>query len=165
MTTPPTESKGCFPASAHVMLASGQSIPLAKLRIGDHVLAGLDSTGNLLFSEVYMFGHRDAHTTSKFVELSMASGARLRLTPDHHLPVSDTGEDGMSRPTHPSPSPGMGYLTQHVEVFLAVTVFVTSPLHTSRLEHCQGGAGSSSQARTLGATRDTRQHSNYRPCH
>ena len=89
---PPSDNGGCFPAAARARLADGRELPLSALRAGDRVLAGVDAAGAPLFSEVYMWGHRDPRPNASFVQLTTAGGARLWLTPDHHLPVADDGE-------------------------------------------------------------------------
>jgi len=80
----PSGSKSkCFPANATVLLESGETKPMADVRVGDSVLAAPG-----VFSKVYMFSHRLAETNSAFVTLTTDAGAELQLTQDHYLYVN-----------------------------------------------------------------------------
>jgi hypothetical protein len=57
---------------------------MAEVIIGDRVLA-MDASGSLIFSDIYMFGHRDPTTRAAFVKITTGSGAIMHLTPDHYL--------------------------------------------------------------------------------
>jgi hypothetical protein len=81
---------GCFPAEATVRLESGGVKPMQDLAIGDRVqVAGWD--GSLRYEDVYMFTHRDRNQSGRAVELALASGHRLTLSPRHFVPVAPEG--------------------------------------------------------------------------
>ncbi len=73
----------CFPGNADVELKSGETIKMASLKIGDEV-----SIGNGQYSEVFMFTHRLPAMHTEFLQVTTASGARLRLSAGHYLPVN-----------------------------------------------------------------------------
>ncbi len=83
----PEESPGdgdgasaCFPADASVTLEGGYVKRMDDLQIGDRVQVSPNA-----FSDVFMFTHRDAKSTVKFIELSTVSGLRIYLTPGHYM--------------------------------------------------------------------------------
>ena len=80
----------CFPGSAMVRLADGASVAISSLRIGDRVLA-VRPDGTTFYDEVYLRGHKDPAAVARFVRLQVPSGAALRLTPNHHVPVIRAG--------------------------------------------------------------------------
>jgi hypothetical protein len=84
------ESIGCFPGGAAVVLADGATVAISSLRIGDRVLAARPD-GSLFYDEVYLFGHIDPAAPARFVQLHVPSGAALRLTPNHYVPVIRAG--------------------------------------------------------------------------
>jgi hypothetical protein len=61
------------------------------LRVGDRVLAAR-ADGSTFYDDVYMFGHKDAAAAAQFVHLETATGAALRLTPDHYVPLVRDGQ-------------------------------------------------------------------------
>lgn len=67
---------------------------LSSLTPGDRVMA-LSETGQVVFSPVLMFLHRDPESKSRFLSLQTQDGHRLAVTP-HHLVFSDAhcGPDG-----------------------------------------------------------------------
>jgi hypothetical protein len=77
----------CFPADARATLEGGATKPMSALAIGDRVLTA-DAAGALAFSDVYMFGHRDAAAAGTFAAITTESGAVLRLSLDHYLPTA-----------------------------------------------------------------------------
>lgn len=84
----------CFPSDAVVLLDTGETIAMSKLRIGDRVLvagpASLNDAGLPSFSTVYLFTHRDSRAHSTFVRLhhEMDGGAPLILSPGHYLYIN-----------------------------------------------------------------------------
>lgn len=90
--------KGCFPADATVQLASGDTVPMLKLRIGDRVL-----TGDGTYSQVYVMSHQDGEHTAEFVELRL-NRHTIAATEGHFLPVSKScdgaTEDLRARDVH-----------------------------------------------------------------
>lgn len=79
----PTNAPVCFPASASVTVSDGSKKAMSQLQLGDRV-----AVGGGLFSEVFMFTHRIAEGTHDFVKLDSESGASLRLTAGHFLPIN-----------------------------------------------------------------------------
>lgn len=76
------KSMGCFTANTTVQLASGLTLPMWRLQIGDRVRS-LNAEGNLEYSEVLLFLHRNPSLRSRFLRLSLASGHNLTITPSH----------------------------------------------------------------------------------
>ncbi|KAM9856358.1 desert hedgehog protein [Aulostomus maculatus] len=81
------EKGGCFPGWARVTVAGGGQKTLSSLVPGDRVMA-LSATGQVVFSPVLLFLHRDQETWSTFLSLETDDGHRLSLTP-HHLVFLD----------------------------------------------------------------------------
>lgn len=77
------EKGGCFPGWARVMIAGGVQKSLSSLAPGDQVMA-LSGTGQVVYSQVLLFLHRDGVRQSTFLSLETEDGNRLALTP-HHL--------------------------------------------------------------------------------
>ena len=82
---------GCFPGAAWVTLEDGRRQLMRDLRPGDRVLASTESdgSGDLLYSPVLTFLHRDPTTRKHFYVVITESGARLSLTAAHLLFASD----------------------------------------------------------------------------
>lgn len=76
--------RACFPATASVMLASGQAVPMRALRLGDEV-----ATGGGRVSIVYAFSHADGREAVRhpFVRLATAAGVSLTASPGHYVYV------------------------------------------------------------------------------
>ena len=90
-TTCSSSSSKCFPANATVQLEDGTVKTMSQLKKGDRVLVSasgesVDGTGT--YSDIYMFSHQDPTAESDFVQIVTASGASVRLTPDHYLYVN-----------------------------------------------------------------------------
>ncbi|XP_038138589.1 desert hedgehog protein [Cyprinodon tularosa] len=81
------ERGGCFPGWARVTVAGGKQKTLSSLAPGDRVLA-LSGTGQVIYSQVLLFLHRDQEKQSLFLSLETAGGHRLVLT-THHLMFLD----------------------------------------------------------------------------
>ena len=73
----------CFPADATVALENGSVKRMDEIVVGDRV-----SVGSGKFSEVFMFTHKLSDIKQDFVSLETATGATLRLTAGHYLPVN-----------------------------------------------------------------------------
>eukprot|EP00042_Codosiga_hollandica_P043433 m.411256 g.411256 ORF g.411256 m.411256 type:complete len:245 (-) comp56552_c0_seq6:132-866(-) len=69
----------CFPEDATVQLENGDTKTMAQLAVGDKVLVGPN-----LFSEVYMFSHKNTDATSSFVTLTTSANQSVSLTADHY---------------------------------------------------------------------------------
>lgn len=70
----------CFPAAATVELEDGSVKRMDAVAIGDRVKIGTDT-----YSDVFMFTHKMSDSVNVFVELNLASGDVLRLTPGHYM--------------------------------------------------------------------------------
>ncbi|XP_060930777.1 desert hedgehog protein [Limanda limanda] len=77
------EKGGCFPGWARVTVAGGGQKSLSSLAPGDRVMA-LSETGQVMFSPIILFLHRDQESCSTFLSLETEDGHRLALTA-HHL--------------------------------------------------------------------------------
>ncbi|XP_004558826.1 desert hedgehog protein [Maylandia zebra] len=76
------EKGGCFPGWARVTVAGGMQKSLSSLTPGDRVMA-LSGTGQVVYSQVLLFLHRDQQSWSAFLSLETEHGHRLALTPNH----------------------------------------------------------------------------------
>ena len=76
---------GCFPGDAMVTTPSGAK-KMSSLKVGDKVLTATPQ-GDIVFEDVYMFGHKDPKAVVNFVRIHTSHNATLRLTPDHFVPV------------------------------------------------------------------------------
>eukprot|EP00042_Codosiga_hollandica_P043426 m.411280 g.411280 ORF g.411280 m.411280 type:complete len:242 (-) comp56552_c0_seq12:132-857(-) len=72
-------TRSCFPEDATVELENGDTKTMAQLAVGDKVLVGPN-----LFSEVYMFSHKNTDATSSFVTLTTSANQSVSLTADHY---------------------------------------------------------------------------------
>ncbi|KAM3618845.1 uncharacterized protein V6R79_025752 [Siganus canaliculatus] len=81
------EKGGCFPGWARVTVAGGVQKSLSSLTPGDQVMA-LSGTGQVVYSQVLLFLHRDQNKRSTFLSLETEDGHRLAVTP-HHLVFLD----------------------------------------------------------------------------
>lgn len=81
------EKGGCFPGWARVTVAGGFQKSMSSLTPGDRVMA-LSETGQVVFSPVLLFLHRDPKSKSRFLSLQTEDGHRLAVTA-HHLVFSD----------------------------------------------------------------------------
>lgn len=77
------DDSSCFPADATVTLAGGRVVRMDALHVGDRV-----AVGGGVFSDVYLWTHRDAAATPSLVRLVTAGGASLRVTPGHLVYVA-----------------------------------------------------------------------------
>jgi hypothetical protein len=98
------KKSGCFPASATVTLLSGKVVTMEELETGDEVLT-VGSSGEKVFSPVYLWGHRDADATASFYEVSTAAGAKLTLSPEHYMYVAENGCEGATMASATTLSP------------------------------------------------------------
>eukprot|EP00042_Codosiga_hollandica_P043428 m.411307 g.411307 ORF g.411307 m.411307 type:complete len:246 (-) comp56552_c0_seq18:120-857(-) len=80
----PSSSGPCFPEDATVELENGDTKTMAQLAVGDKVLVGPN-----LFSEVYMFSHKNTDATATFVTLATSGNHSLALTADHYIYAND----------------------------------------------------------------------------
>lgn len=85
--TATAKSAECFPGDAIVTLDSGRHTTLADLRVGDRVAVGSGE-----FSNVFLFTHAERSGRFRFVRITTASGAVLRATHGHYVPVGAAGD-------------------------------------------------------------------------
>jgi Hint module len=78
-----SDGSACFPAGATVELASGKTVRMDEVSIGDVVKVGVNE-----YSRVFMFTHKMSEVVNKFVTLKTESGASLALTMGHYLYVN-----------------------------------------------------------------------------
>lgn len=74
----------CFPSSATVQLEDGRVKRMSEIELGDRVMVGDNE-----FSDVFMFTHKMADVTNKFVQINTESGNKLELTGGHFLYVNN----------------------------------------------------------------------------
>lgn len=86
------ESK-CFPANATVQLEDGGIKLISEVRLGDRVRVARPD-GSLGFEEVYLNTHKDRVGSARYVELALASGRRLSLSPRHFIPTAGSPAGG-----------------------------------------------------------------------
>ncbi|KAM9785526.1 desert hedgehog protein [Neosynchiropus ocellatus] len=77
------EKGGCFPGRALVSVAGRGQVTLESLAVGERVMA-LSATGQVVFSPVVSFLHREPGVWSTFLSLTTDEGHTLTLTA-HHL--------------------------------------------------------------------------------
>lgn len=73
----------CFPADATVTLKDGSHKSMSQLSVGDEVLAALPDT----YSPVYMFSHKESHSTNGFVRIVASNGLAITATRGHYIIV------------------------------------------------------------------------------
>lgn len=73
----------CFPQEATVSLESGVRVPMTGIKIGDRVMAGVRSSGELVYSSVVAWLDRRANTTAQYTRVTTKSGHSLVMSPNH----------------------------------------------------------------------------------
>ena len=86
------QTPGCFPSTATVQLEDGSTKAMPDVRLGDRVLVAR-ADGSLGFEDVYLNTHKDEVSSAPYVELTLASGRSLSLSPRHFIPVA-AGSEG-----------------------------------------------------------------------
>ncbi|XP_061531850.1 desert hedgehog protein [Phycodurus eques] len=81
------EKGGCFPGWARVTAAGGGHKRMSTLAPGDKVMA-VSTTGQIVFSPILFFLHRDQEARVTFLSLETEDGHTLVVTP-HHLVFLD----------------------------------------------------------------------------
>jgi len=80
----PSSSSSCFASSETVELADGSIKALSEVQLGDRVLTASMDGAAKGYSPVIALPHAgEATKTATFTQLTMASGADVRMTPDH----------------------------------------------------------------------------------
>jgi MYXO-CTERM domain-containing protein len=70
-----------------VWLQDGSQKAIRDVRLGDRIMVAR-ADGSLGYEEVYLNTHRDAVSSTPYVELALASGRSLTLSPRHFIPVA-----------------------------------------------------------------------------
>lgn len=81
-----SHSSGCFALNSTVQTENGEIRRLSQLKVGEKILS-VNDKGETVYSEVIMFLDRDVNQTRDFVQIRTRSGATVRTTPAHLLPV------------------------------------------------------------------------------
>ena len=97
------DNNACFPGNASVTLRGGERVRMDELKIGDYVLSIHSTTGKPVYSKVYLWAHRDPHTTATFLHIThphghlhisanhlILSGDKMRPVPADQLRVGDS---------------------------------------------------------------------------
>ncbi|KAG1654207.1 hypothetical protein FOA52_011497 [Chlamydomonas sp. UWO 241] len=88
----------CFPGDATVQVLGRGRVRMDALEYGDSVLSVLLSTQQKVYRQMYFFGHRDNASTLEYVHIATSTGATLRLSSTHMLPMCTSGcSDGAQR--------------------------------------------------------------------
>ena len=78
----------CFPGNASVTLRGGERVRMDELKIGDYVLSIHPTTGKPVYSKVYLWAHRDPHTTATFLHITHPHG-HLHISANHLILSGD----------------------------------------------------------------------------
>ncbi|KAI6658453.1 hypothetical protein LOD99_15253 [Oopsacas minuta] len=97
------EEEACFPGNAGVSSRGGEQVRMDELKIGDYVLSIHPTTHKPVYSQVYLWAHRDPHIKAKFLHIThpqghlhisanhlILSGDKKRPVAAHQLRVEDT---------------------------------------------------------------------------
>ena len=85
--SPACINPSCFPATASVWLEDGSQKAMRDVRLGDRIMVARPD-GSLGYEEVYLNTHKDSMSSAPYVELALASGRSLTLSPRHFIPVA-----------------------------------------------------------------------------
>ncbi|EOD06372.1 hypothetical protein EMIHUDRAFT_438728 [Emiliania huxleyi CCMP1516] len=126
----------CFPSSAMVQRADGETAPLSSLSAGDSILVAA-ADGTLGFDVVSSFSLADPSAKAVFLSLATAT-ATVALTPTHKLPagpataLKQASEVAVGE-TIWLASPAAGALVQ--DPVLKITTVVADGLHSPLTKH------------------------------
>ena len=84
---PYCEPQLCFPGEATVREETGTTKLMKDVRIGDRLQVVMPD-GSLRYEDVYLLTHNDPNVAGSFVELDLASGQSLTLSPRHFIPIA-----------------------------------------------------------------------------
>ncbi len=84
---PYCEPQLCFPGEATVQDETGTTKMMKDVRIGDRLQVVMPD-GSLRYEDVYLLTHNDPDIAGPFVELALASGQSLTLSPRHFIPIA-----------------------------------------------------------------------------
>ena len=88
---PYCEPQLCFPGEATVRDETGAAKPMKDVTVGDRVQVVMPD-GSLRYEDVYMLTHKDAATAGSYLEVVLASGQSLTLSPRHFIPTAQDGD-------------------------------------------------------------------------
>lgn len=109
----------CFPADAIVYTEDRGPVQMQHVRIGDRLLTYSES-GEAMYDDVYMIGHKDAESFGLFVSITTSDNQTIRLTSDHYIFV--VRNDVMNEiPSH-DVEVGDGLVVGQGHVVLVVTI-------------------------------------------
>jgi len=82
-----SSSDSCFAGSETVLMENGEVKAISDVVVGDSILAS-DASGNTKFSNVVAVPHGANAVNAEFVQLTVASGADIKMTPEHLVMAS-----------------------------------------------------------------------------
>eukprot|EP00933_Yihiella_yeosuensis_P082383 TRINITY_DN9623_c0_g1_i3.p1 TRINITY_DN9623_c0_g1~~TRINITY_DN9623_c0_g1_i3.p1 ORF type:complete len:425 (-),score=64.60 TRINITY_DN9623_c0_g1_i3:320-1594(-) len=88
----------CFPGESTVVVRNCGQVPLAKLQVGDEVMAIVPNTAGgwqLRFDPVIGWIHREPDAEADVLEIQHGTG-QVRLTPSHLIFVQRSGSDSLA---------------------------------------------------------------------
>jgi hypothetical protein len=77
---------GCFPRTSTLLLEDGRTKSMEDVEVGDVVLS-TSKSGDVVFSPVIMFLHRDEDAVSNFVHFVTSQGHRLIVSHNHLVQI------------------------------------------------------------------------------
>lgn len=81
-------SSECFPAEAEVTKCDGRKVRMHEVDIGDCVVVGRESNGEVSMSKVFAFSHRVRNSgIVKFIEIVTKTGETLTVSSKHYIPI------------------------------------------------------------------------------
>lgn len=86
-TTTSSSSSSCFAGSEAVVLASGESVSIADVRVGDKVLACDLAAQRTVFSDVIAVPHARNNHAAEFQQITLETGRDIKMTSEHLLPA------------------------------------------------------------------------------
>lgn len=90
------QDEPCFPSSAKVTLAGGETVRIDEIKPGDAIVAATVH-GTLTTSVLSALSIAKPEEEASFITLTTDANASVTLTPDHHLPVGTTCCSTLSR--------------------------------------------------------------------
>lgn len=76
----------CFPSDATVRLEGGATKLMRDLMIGDRVQV-VRADGSIAYEDVYLMTHKDTNKVSPYLQIVLATGKTLTLSPRHFVPT------------------------------------------------------------------------------
>ena len=79
----------CFAGDQLVSLENGETVPIAKVIIGDRVLSFSPNDNQFVFSPVVAIPHEKNELVSEFNSITTIGNDNIKLTSTHLIPTSD----------------------------------------------------------------------------